>query len=127
MIAKRGGVTLGFSLLLNYLLLTVVLQLQLVAPYEHLAYPPVTVWTTVGVGGATLVYAALQRWSETPDATFLRVAVVVLLVSFIPDIALLVFDEAATVGPVTVLALLHIPPAVASIIALTGKLSKFTG
>lgn len=123
-LAKRGGIALILSLVVNYTLLTVVLQLELVASYEHLAYPPVTVWTTVGVVGATIVYGLLHRWSDTPDRTFVRVAIAVLLLSFIPDGALLVYDEAATVGAVTVLAILHIPPAVACIAALTGRIPK---
>lgn len=120
---KRGGVALVLSLLINYLLLTVILQLELVATYEHLAYTPVTLWTTVGVVGATVVYGLLHRWSETPDRTFVRVAIAVLLLSFVPDGALLVFDEAATVGAVTALAILHIPPAAVCIAVLTGKLA----
>ena len=123
-LGKRGGVTLVLSLLINYVLLTVVLQLELVASYEHLAYPPVTIWTTVGVIGATVVYGLLHRWSETPDRTFVRVAIVVLLLSFIPDGALLAFDEAATVGAATILAVLHIPPAAVCIVTLTGQLSE---
>lgn len=120
-LVKRGGVALVLSLLINYVLLTMILQFELVASYDHLAYPPVTIWTVVGVVGATVVYALLSRRSVTPEQTFVRIAIVVLLLSFIPDGALLLFDEEVTVGVAVALAGLHIPPAAVCIVVLTGK------
>jgi len=120
-LAVRGGLAVALSLFLNYLLLTIILQLELVATYDHLAYPPVTLWTTIGVVGATVAYGVVTRRSNKPERTFVRLVVVVLLLSFIPDVALLVFDDDATVGAVTALAILHIPPAVVCIGVLTGR------
>lgn len=120
-LAVRGGLAVALSLFLNYLLLTIILQLELVATYDHLAYPPVTLWTTIGVVGATVVYGVVTRRSNKPERTFVRLVVVVLLLSFIPDVALLVFDDDATVGAVTALAILHIPPAAVCIGVLTGR------
>ncbi len=80
-----------------------------------------TLWTTIGVVGATVVYGVVTRRSNKPERTFVRLVVVVLLLSFIPDVALLVFDDDATVGAVTALAILHIPPAVVCIGVLTGR------
>jgi len=122
---KRGIIALVLSLLINYVLLTAILQLELVAPYEHLAYPPVTIWTVGGVVGATLVYALLVRRSPIPRQTFVRIAIVVLLLSFIPDGALLLFDEEATLGAAVALAGLHIPPAAVCVAILTGKIDLF--
>ena len=120
-LAVRGGLAVALSLFLNYLLLTIILQLELVATYDHLAYPPVTLWTTIGVVGATVAYGVVTRRSNKPERTFVRLVVVVLLLSFIPDVALLVFDNDATVGAVTALAILHIPPAAVCIGVLTGR------
>jgi len=120
-LAVRGGLAVALSLFLNYLLLTIILQLELVATYDHLAYPPVTLWTTIGVVGATVAYGVVTRRSNKPERTFVRLVVVVLLLSFIPDVALLVFDDDATVGAVTALAILHIPPAAVCIGVLTGR------
>jgi hypothetical protein len=46
---------------------------------------PVTFWTVMGAVGATLVFALLRRLSRNPDLAFLIVAIVALLISFIPD------------------------------------------
>jgi FtsH-binding integral membrane protein len=46
---------------------------------------PVTFWTVMGTMGATLVYALVRRRSRAPERTYLIVAIVVLLISFIPD------------------------------------------
>ena len=112
------------SLLANYGVLTVIPQAELVAAYEHLAYPPVTLWTTVGVVGATAVYGLLHRYVDDPDRAFVRLAVVALLVSFVPDIGLYLFDEEATAGAAAALAVLHVPPAVVCIAVLPERISE---
>ena len=120
----RGGVALVLSLGVNWLLLWTVLAVDLVEPFDPLSYPPVTLLTTAGVIGATIVYAVLDRRFDNPDRIFVRLAGVVLVLSFLPDIALLVFDEAATVGAVVVLAGLHVPVAVICVLVLTGRWSR---
>lgn len=119
---KRGFVALALSLVLNWAILAMVLGANLVAEFQALEFPSVTLLTTAGVVGATIVYGLLDRRYRNPNPLFVRVAIVVLLLSFIPDIALLLFDDDATVGAVAVLMFLHVPPALACIGALTGEL-----
>jgi cytochrome bd-type quinol oxidase subunit 2 len=87
--------------------------------FRAVSYPPVLFLTVVGVVGATLVYALLLRRSRAPRRTFVRVAAAVLVLSFLPDLALLALDPAATVGGVVVLMLMHVVVAAASVGVLT--------
>ena len=68
------------------------------------------VFTFVGVLGAVIVYALIGRFSQQPVRLFRRVALVALVVSFIPDILMLVtgFNPGTTAANVAVLILMHI-------------------
>jgi hypothetical protein len=87
--------------------------------FRAVSYPPVLFLTVAGVVGAAVVYALLLRRSRTPRRTFVRVAAAVLVLSFLPDLALLALDPAATVGGVVVLMLMHVVVAAASVGVLT--------
>lgn len=124
-LSKRGGVALVVALVVNVSILTIVREADLVTVFDPLEYPPVVLFTTLGVIGATLVYAILDRRVDAPDATFVRVAIAVLVFSWIPDGALLALDDDATLEAVVVLGLLHVPPAVSSIAFLTDRRPDF--
>jgi low temperature requirement protein LtrA len=99
-----------------------------IAPdFMALTYPPVVFLSVVGALGATVVYALLQRRSRDPDRTFARVAAVVLVLSFVPDVGLLVGDPAATVLGVVVLIVMHVVVASASVAVLTGRIGSLWG
>ncbi len=68
------------------------------------------VFTVVGVLGAVIVYAIIGRFSRQPVHLFRRVALVALVVSFIPDILMLItgFNPGTTAANVAVLALMHV-------------------
>jgi len=121
-IGKRGGVALAISIPVNVAVLWTVITLDLTASTAAFDYPSAVVLTAVGVVGATAVYWLLARRSATPDETFVRVAVVVLLLSFLPNVALYA-SGGATLGEVVTLMSLHLPPAAACIASLTGRLS----
>jgi hypothetical protein len=120
-LVRRGALAVVGSAAANALLLTLVLATDLVAPFMALSYPPVVFLSAVGALGATGVYALLARRSETPDRTFRRVAVAVLLLSFLPDVGLYLADPAATLGVVLVLMFMHVVVAGVSVAALTGR------
>ena len=71
--------------------------------------PPI-IFTVVGVLGAVIVYALIGRFSRQPVRLFRRVALVALVVSFIPDILMLVtgFNPGTTAANVAVLILMHV-------------------
>lgn len=116
---KRGGVALALALAVNWALLYAVVSLELAPPFEALRFPSVALFTALGVTGATVVYGALTRTSDSPDEAFVKVSVIVLLVSFVPDAGLYVFVPGATAAVASVLAFLHVTAAVACVVALT--------
>ena len=71
-----------------------------------------------GGDGATLVCLLLQRRSPTPTRTFVRVAALVLVGSFLPDLRLLLWEPAVTVR-VVVLVIVHVLAAVITLGILT--------
>jgi len=76
---------------------------------------PVAFWTVLGVVGATLVYAFMRRKQADLGRRFVRVATIVLLLSFIPDV-LIYFVEipgftGGTIAGVIALMLLHVTTA----------------
>lgn len=118
-VARRGGLVLLASWLVNWSIIVIVTRFEVVPPYEHLDFAPVTVWTTVGVIGALLVYGIVDRYSTRPDRRFLQIAIAVLLLSVIPDLWLLDADPEATVGAVTLLMAMHVIVAGICILGLT--------
>lgn len=82
---------------------------------EALTLPSVVVLSVAGAVGATVVYALLDRYVARPNRTFRRVAAVVLVLSFVPDLWLLAADPAATVPGIVVLVVMHVVVAAASV------------
>jgi len=121
-LAKRGGVALVLSVVLNLLVLQAVLAPELVQQFEPLNIGPVALFSALGAVGATVTYAVIDRLSDSTDRTFTIVALVVLFLSFVPDILLLQGELAATLPAVVVLIVMHVVAAVACIVSLTGKL-----
>lgn len=88
--------------------------LDISGEFPPLASPgPTIFFTAVGALGAIGVFAILRRVSQRPERLFRRIAVAVLLVSFLPDL-LLLSDGAAGAFPaatptgVAVLMVMHI-------------------
>ncbi|WP_246023008.1 DUF6069 family protein [Halosimplex halophilum] len=80
-----------------------------IAPgFRALTYPPVVFLSVLGALGAAGVYALLRNRVAEPAATFRKLALAVLVVSFVPDLALLAADPAATVAGVVVLMGMHV-------------------
>lgn len=122
-LARRGVLALGIALAVNWLLLAGSLTTTAIDSYEHLAVGPVTMLTTIGVLGAIFVYAVLVRFTDNPDRLFTRIALVLLVLSFFPNINIILSDDTAPTNAVIVLMVMHVPPAVASIGGLTGRFS----
>ncbi|WP_416838653.1 DUF6069 family protein [Haloferax sp. DFSO52] len=107
-LARRGLTAVVLSVVANALVLTLVLASGAVQPFAPLSYPSVLFLSGAGAVGATLVYGYLTMRVENPDRTFLRVALAVLVVSFLPDFGLLIGDPQATVPGVLVLMAMHV-------------------
>ncbi|OYR76733.1 hypothetical protein Z052_08110 [Halorubrum sp. C191] len=117
-LAVRGAGTFLIGVAVNLALGWIALTGGLVASTEFFRYPPIVVWTLLGTIGAAVIYGALTRFSATPDRTFVRVAVAALVLSFVPDVGLLVAVEGVTTSEAVALMALHVPPAITAMIAL---------
>ena len=111
----RGVLAVTLSVLGNVALVFGAGALDIAPEFGALTVPPVAVLSAAGAAGATVVYWLLSRYVTDPDRTFVRVAVVVLVLSFVPDLALLAVDPAATPLAVVVLMVMHAVVAVASV------------
>lgn len=117
-LATRGLGASVIALAVNFALGWVALSQDLVESTEFFQYPAIAVWTLLGMAGATIIYGVLTRRSVAPDRTFVRVAVVVLLLSFLPDIGLAFADESVTTSEAIGLMILHVPPAIVAVMTL---------
>ena len=114
-IPVRGGLAVVLAVLANVVLVLGVDALGIAPAFRALTIPPVAFLSALGAGGATVVYWLLGRYVSDADRTFVRVAAGVLLLSFVPDIALLTFDPAATPIAVVVLMAMHVVVATVSV------------
>lgn len=119
-IATRGLVVTGFSVIANAVVLVVAGDLLDVAPgFDPISWTPVVLLTVLGAIAATAVYGAITRLSANHDQLFTRLAAVVLVLSFVPDVLLLQFDPAATIPGVLVLMIMHVTVAAIAVGTLT--------
>ena len=103
------------AVLANVVLVLGVDALGIAPAFRALTIPPVAFLSALGAGGATVVYWLLGRFVSDADRTFVRVAVGVLLLSLVPDLALLAIDPAATLFAVIVLMAMHVVVAAVSL------------
>ena len=82
-IAKAGGIALGASLLVNMLLRTAAAALS-GAPAGGFGWVSVLGWTIAAVAAATLIFGWLAHRAANPRRTFTMLALITLLISFVP-------------------------------------------
>lgn len=114
-LALRGGLAVVLSAVVNALVAQIAGSLGVAPGFEHLGLARVAVFSAAGAVGATVVYAGLVRYVERPERTFTRVAVAVLVLSFLPDVGLLSSVPEATVPGVVTLMLMHVVVAVVAV------------
>jgi len=111
----RGGTAAVLGVVANAVLVVAADSLEVAPGFDALTLPPVAVLSAVGAVGATAVYWALGRYVAAADRLFVRLAVAVLVLSFLPSLALLAVDPAATVAGVVALLVTHVTVAAASV------------
>lgn len=118
---------LGASLLVNAILRALAQMLFAIPEYFMPISSPSFIGLTIGgVMAALLVFALVARFSKRPYRAYLIVAIVALLLSFIPDVMFLVFGvplpngemAPAPVAGVLTLMLMHIATAVITLAML---------
>jgi hypothetical protein len=120
-------VAIGGALVATLLIRVLALAVLDVSPeFPPLAGPgPTIFFTVIAALAAVCVHALVRRTSKRPDALFRRIALVVLVFSFLPDLWLLTegareaFPGASATG-VGVLMAMHVAAAAAIVWALTG-------
>ena len=113
-----GLVTIVLSVIGNLILLWIANLLVEIPPeFAPLGPLRISIFTVVFLLGAISVYAILAAKADHPIRTYQRIGWIFLIVSFIPDIAMLFVDfmPGATVTAVVVLMLTHV---VAGLIAI---------
>jgi hypothetical protein len=105
----------------NFVVRTIALAVLDVPPaFIQLTTPAFLPLTVIGVLGAVIAFAIVGRLSRSPVRTFTIVATVVLVLSFIPDIGLLVSGAPGTTLPgVLALMVMHVVAAVLAVGILT--------
>lgn len=114
----RGGIAIVLAVAINVVIVIVAGTLDLAPGFQPLTVPPVAFLSALGAAGATIVYWLCSRYLTEGDRTFVRIAVAALLLSFLPDIALLRSDPAATVPGVVTLMVMHVVVAAVSVALL---------
>ncbi len=94
-----GPLALVVSLAATVLLRTIaVAALDVPSEFESLRLGAVVFLTTVGVVGAVAVFAAVSKWARRPVQLYLKIAVAALLLSWMPDIDILISEPYAGTG-----------------------------
>lgn len=106
-LTRRGAITAALAVVVNVVIVLGVRTTGAVQPFAHLAYARVSLFTVLGVVGATLVYGLIRRRRERPDRDFAVVASVVLVLSWIPDLTFIPTVPGSTTGGVATLMALH--------------------
>jgi len=118
----RGMVAFVLGLLLNFAIVQSVFTFDLTGSTEYIEFRSTTMLTTVGVVAATAVYGVIAWRSARPNWLFVRVAIVAFVLSFLPNIGLLLDPNGPATDEVLVLMSMHVPPAVTCVASLTGWL-----
>lgn len=120
---RAGLLAALLAVAVNGLIRTVTMGLVEVSPeFRPFTWPQLTLFTVLGVAGATLVYARVLRRAQHPAEMFRKIALAVLAISIIPDVGLLLTRAIPGITPATfaALVLMHITTAMISIRLLSG-------
>jgi hypothetical protein len=125
---RNAGIALVAAVVINELIRLIAVPLLGIDPgfLPLTAFGPVIMFTAFGVIGATLVYWLLTRFSKNPDQLFTTIAVVLLVLSFVPNILTGLNPQSAPFPGVTwaaiiTLMVMHLPPALLSVFLLTRR------
>jgi len=120
-IAKRGGAAVLVADVVNVVIAFVAITAGVAPNLDPLSYGPVLLFTTLGVAGATVVYALLDRFVANADRTFTLLAAGVLVLSWIPDALFVLAMPGGTAAGAITLAAMHLTTAAVAVAALTSR------
>lgn len=125
-LAKRGGLATVVATVVNAAIVLAVPPAIDHPPYAPLSLGSVALFTVLGVVAATAVYAVILRLSARPERTFLAIAAVVLLLSFVPDLTFAGELPGATSAGVALLMVMHVVAAVVAVTVLVRGVAWIT-
>ena len=89
-LARVGALAVGLAVVVNVVIRTVAVSLLGIGEgFLPLGVGPTVFFTVVGMVGAVVVFGVILRFAQRPVRLFRRVALVVLLVSLVPDVLML--------------------------------------
>jgi hypothetical protein len=106
-----GPLTIVVAILANAIIWQIAVAILQPDPlFVPLSMPAPIFFTLFGVLGAVIVFALVGRFSQRPIWLFNRIAFVTLLITFIPDVLMLLtgFNPGTMVANVLALMLMHI-------------------
>ena len=121
-----GPLALVASLVATVLIRTIaVAAFDVPSELESLRIGAVILLTIVGVVGAVAVFAVISKWARRPVQLYLKIAVVALLLSWVPDIDILISEPYRGTGVDSVGTLMSMHAVVAVItVTLLIKLTR---
>ncbi|SIR91667.1 DUF6069 family protein [Natronorubrum thiooxidans] len=114
-----GAGALVLSLAVNWVIVFGANTGGIAPELDALTYGPVTLFTALGVVGATVTYGVLTRIATNPDRLFVIVAAIVLLLSLIPDFTVIPDQPGGSLVAGTILGVMHVTTAVICVGVLT--------
>src|SRR3954453_4372093 len=108
---KAGALAIVASVIANLIIRIIAVNvLGIGQEFPPLSWGPPIVFTIMGVLGATIVFAIIARFAKRPIRLFRIIALVVLVLSLLPDIGLLSSNAmpGTSLGSVGALMLMHL-------------------
>ncbi len=124
---KVGALAIVASVVANLIIRIIAVSvLGIGNGFPPLSWGPPIVFTIMGVLGAIIVFAIIARFSKRPLRLFRIIALVVLVLSLLPDLGLLSANAmpGTSLGSVLTLMLMHITAGAMTIWLLTTRTSE---
>lgn len=121
---KVGALAIGASVVANLIIRIIFVNLLGIGQeFPPLGWGPPIVFTIMGVLGAVIVFAIVARFAKRPIRLFRIIALVVLVLSLLPDLMLLNANAmpGTSLGAVIALMLMHVAAGAITIWLLTTR------
>jgi hypothetical protein len=121
---KVGALAIGASVVANLIIRIIFVNLLGIGKeFPPLGWGPPIIFTIMGVLGALIVFAIIARFGKRPIRLFRIIALVVLVLSLLPDLGLLNANTmpGTSLGSVIALMLMHVTAGAITIWLLTTR------
>ena len=129
-LARVGAVTVAVAVVVNVVIRTLAVSvLGIGEGFLPLGLGPTVFFTVAGMVGAVVVFGVMLRFARRPVRLFRRVALVVLLISLVPDVLMLFSGSmpGTTVAGVLTLMVEHVASWAVAVGVLTASVGEREG